>query len=110
MQDFQNFQRKFTNIVNCKIWSKKENRFNNKSTVIFNLFDKLGENENTINFSNSFTRNRKSTKFHVNFGSTYTQLVEQADYKRFFIEVYDNKGIDDHLDVLKEIEAAYDEK
>ena len=32
------------------------------------------------------------------------------DYKRFFIEVYDNKGIDDHLDVLKEIEAAYDKK
>lgn len=75
----------YNDITAKAIWSKKENRFNNKSSVIFNLFDNLGENENTINFSNSFTRKRKSTKFHVDFGSTYTQLVEQADYKRFFI-------------------------
>ncbi len=32
------------------------------------------------------------------------------DYKRFFIDIYDNKGIENHLDVLKEIESAYKKK
>ena len=30
------------------------------------------------------------------------------EYKRFFMEIYDNKGIENHLDVLKEIEIAYE--
>ena len=77
----------YNDITAKAIWSKKENRFDNQSTIIFNLFDKLGENENTINFSNSFTRKRKSTELHVDFGTTYTQLVEQADYNRFFINL-----------------------
>ena len=32
------------------------------------------------------------------------------DYKRFFIDIYDNKGIENHLDVLKEIESAYEKQ
>ena len=29
------------------------------------------------------------------------------DYKKFFFDIWDSKGIDNHLDCLKEIEAAY---
>ena len=32
------------------------------------------------------------------------------DYKRFFIDIYDNKGIENHLDVLKEIESAFEKQ
>jgi len=32
------------------------------------------------------------------------------EYKRFFMEIYDNKGIENHLDVLKEIEIAYEKQ
>ena len=34
----------------------------------------------------------------------------EKDYKRFFIDIYDNKGIENHLDVLKEIESAYEKQ
>ena len=33
-----------------------------------------------------------------------------TEYKRFFMEIYDNKGIENHLDVLKEIESAYEKQ
>ena len=36
----------------------------------------------------------------------YTEM----DYKRFFIDIYDSKGIENHLDVLKEIESAYEKQ
>ena len=34
----------------------------------------------------------------------------EKDYKRFFIDIYDSKGIENHLDVLKEIESAYEKQ
>ncbi len=33
-----------------------------------------------------------------------------TEYKRFFMEIYDNKGIENHLDVLKEIESVYEKQ
>ncbi len=48
--------------------------------------------------------------------SKYKEIKEMnpdyspSEYKRFFIEIFDNKGIDNHLDVLKEIETAYSQK
>ena len=33
-----------------------------------------------------------------------------SEYKRFFIETFDHKGIDNHLEVLKEIESIYNQK
>ena len=32
------------------------------------------------------------------------------EYRRFFIEIFDTKGIDNHIDVLEEIESTYNQK
>ena len=48
--------------------------------------------------------------------SKYEEIKEMnpdyspSEYERFFIEIFDNKGIDNHIEVLKEIESSYNQK
>ena len=76
------------NDINAKAeWARKKKRFNNQMNLILNLFDNLGENENTLTVQNSFNKRIRSDIFSLDLGTTYTQLVERADYNRFFINL-----------------------
>ena len=68
-------------------WSRKKKKYNNQMNLMLNLFDNLGENENTLTVQNSFSKRIRSDIFMLDFGTTYTQLVEKADYKRFFVNL-----------------------
>lgn len=60
-----------------------------KSSIDFgiNIFDKLGENENTFGVESKNEFGVGSGDLHLDLGAIYTQLTERADYKRLFIEV-----------------------
>ncbi len=76
------------NDVNAKaLWSVNKRRLNNDFDLGFNLFDKLGENETTIQMLN--TTKLKVNKGHalLDLGATFTQLTETADYTRLFIDI-----------------------
>jgi len=68
-------------------WSRKKKKYNNQMDLMLNLFDNLGENENTLTVQNSFSKRIRSDIFMLDFGTTYTHLVEKADYKRFFVNL-----------------------
>ncbi len=69
--------------------AKANSRLNLKSNldVDFNLFDKLGESENTFSI---VTKNNFSVgkgRLHLDLGALYTQLTETANYNRLFIDI-----------------------
>lgn len=76
------------NDINAKaLWAVKKKRVQNELDFGFNLFDKLGENESTIQVLN--TTKLKVNKGHalLDLGTTFTQLTENADYTRLFIDI-----------------------
>lgn len=76
------------NDINAKaIWSLKKNKIQSDLKFDFNLFDKLGENENTILVSNENIFKVGKGKLHLDLAGTYSQLTERAKYNRLFIDV-----------------------
>ncbi|MBT8327640.1 MAG: hypothetical protein KJP21_07940, partial [Bacteroidia bacterium] len=76
------------NDINANLlWSLKKAKVTSDLDIGFNLFDKLGENESTVDltFENSFKAGKG--KFHLDLGTAYTQLTETAKYNRFFLDV-----------------------
>jgi hypothetical protein len=84
-QSLEDINQIYNDISAKAIWSKNKKRYTNQASFNINLFDKLGENENTIHFLNTYGQKIKSNEFLIDFESTYTQLIEEADYNRFFI-------------------------
>jgi outer membrane receptor protein involved in Fe transport len=53
----------------------------------FNLFDKLGENENTFSVANTSDFSLGTGKLRLDLGAMYTTLTETAEYDRLFIDI-----------------------
>jgi len=68
-------------------WSLKKAKVKSSIDFGINVFDKLGENENTFGVENLNEFSVGPGDLHLDLGATYTQLTEMADYKRLFIEV-----------------------
>ncbi len=68
-------------------WSIKKRKVENVLDFDFNLFDKLGENENTFRATNTSSLKLGSGKLHIDLGAMYTTLTETAIYDRLFIDI-----------------------
>jgi len=68
-------------------WSIKKRKVENVLDFDFNLFDKLGENENTFSATNTSILKLGKGKFHIDLGAMYTTLTETAIYDRLFIDI-----------------------
>lgn len=76
------------NDINVKTaYTVKKNRAQNQLDFNLNLFDKLGENENSFNLANSSSFKLGKNHLHIDIDALYTQLTETADYKRLFVDV-----------------------
>lgn len=76
------------NDINAKLlWKFNKRRLNSNLLFDFNIFDKLGENENTVNFKNDYEFKVGKGNLHIDIGAMYTQLTETADYERIFVDV-----------------------
>lgn len=83
------------NDINLKTdWEVKKNRFQNNLGLNVNIFDKLGENENTFGLTNNSIFNAGQNKFHVDLGVTYSQLTERANYERWFFDIFPHLEFD----------------
>ena len=68
-------------------WSIQKRKIENVLDFDFNLFDKLGENENTFRATNTSSLKLGSGKLHIDLGAMYTTLTETAIYDRLFIDI-----------------------
>lgn len=68
-------------------WSIQKRKVKNVLDFDFNLFDKLGENENTFRATNTSSLKLGSGKLHIDLGAMYTTLTETAIYDRLFIDI-----------------------
>ena len=68
-------------------WSIQKRKVENVLDFDFNLFDKLGENENTFRATNTSSLKLGSGKLHIDLGAMYTTLTETAIYDRLFIDI-----------------------
>jgi hypothetical protein len=67
-------------------WTVKKRKVENVLAFDFNLFDKLGENENTILATNTSSFKLGKGKLHIDLGGMYTTLTETTIYDRLFID------------------------
>jgi hypothetical protein len=76
------------NDINAKGgWALQKSKVSSKLNLGFNVFDKLGENENTFAAQNKNKFSVGKGDLHLDLGATYTQLTERAKYNRFFFDV-----------------------
>jgi hypothetical protein len=68
-------------------WEFDERNYDGNLAFDFNLFDKLGENETTIDLQNANAFKAGNGRFHLDLGALYTQLNEATDLSRLFIDV-----------------------
>lgn len=77
----------YNDIGSKAVWSIKKRKVNTELDLGFNLFDKLGENENSFYGMSSSSFKVSSGKFLIDAGAMYAQLTERMDYKRIFIDI-----------------------
>ncbi len=77
----------FNDITANAIWSYKQRKVESSLDVGFNIFDKLGDNESTFYATNENSFGIGKNHLYLDFGATYTQLTENINYGRFFLDI-----------------------
>lgn len=77
----------YNDINASAVWDFQNKKVKNNLDIGFNIFDKLGENENTFMAINNNSFDLGKSTIHLDLKGMYTNLSETAKYQRIFFDV-----------------------